>query len=326
MNALKEYINFEKNNINVFAKEVLSDYYDEELFNKLLNTYIDNRYYNLYGDENSSVEDTIFEHLKKRLTKLMEGVDEETKNKLTEMYVIFNYILCFDGVNVMNDKTLIRLLCDYRKDLFGISDTIFQESITKLINSVREKRDGFFQLFDTKDFGLTISSTSKDNIYDVEIDHNVEFPKLYSEFAINRVFNTDDINEDKLFVEYYLITKVIINNVKACVFNNNYMLELAPSLFENKERFAELLTIASDDCFKNQTTFKISYETYAKYANEIKNMIRDGYRFAIYIEDEEVEENDFILFNIFDLIIVNKNSKYCKQMEDNDKIIIVNDR
>ena len=37
MNALKEYINFEKNNINNFAKEVLSDYYDEDLFNKLLN-------------------------------------------------------------------------------------------------------------------------------------------------------------------------------------------------------------------------------------------------------------------------------------------------
>ena len=35
MNMLEKYIDFEKNSINQFAKEVLSDYYDEELFKKL---------------------------------------------------------------------------------------------------------------------------------------------------------------------------------------------------------------------------------------------------------------------------------------------------
>ena len=37
MNVLDKYIKFERNNINQFAKEVLSDYYDEEYFSKLLN-------------------------------------------------------------------------------------------------------------------------------------------------------------------------------------------------------------------------------------------------------------------------------------------------
>ena len=55
-------------------------------------------------------------------------------------------------------------------------------------------------------------------------------------------------------------------------------------------------------------------------------MIRDGYKFAIFVKDEDVDPDDFILFNIFEYIIVNKNSTYCKDMKENDKIIIVNDR
>lgn len=325
MNALKEYINFEKNNINVFAKEVLSDYYDEELFNKLLNTYIENRYYNFYGDKNCNLEDTIFDHLKKKLMKLIEGVDEETKNKISEMYVLFNYILCFDGVNNINDITLVKLLCDYRKSLFGINDAIFQKNITKLISSVNEKREKFFNFFNSEEFYLNEYSTSKEDVFDIEIRHNIEFPKLYSEYAIERVFNTLDINEDKLLVEYYLITKKIIENIKGCIFNRYYMLDLAPSLFEDKDKLYNLLSIAEDDCFKNQTIMKINYENYAKYTDIVKNMIRDGYKFAIFIDDD-INKDDFILFNIFDYIVVNKDSKYCKDMEDNDKIIIVNDR
>lgn len=326
MNALKEYINFEKNNINNFAKEVLSDYYDEDLFNKLLNTYIENRYYNFYNDSNYDIEDVIFEHLNKKLSKLIEGQDEETKNKIAEMFVLFNYILCFDGVKNINDKTLIRLLCDYRKNLFGITDTIFQGNITKLINNTQEKREKFLNFFNSNDFYLNKYSTSRDNIFDIEIRYSIEFPKLYSEYAIERVFNTDDIGEDKLLVEYYLVTKYILENIKNCDFSVNYMLDFSASLFENKEKLSELLTIAEDDCFKNQSIIKIDYGMYAKYANDIKNMIRDGFKFAIFIDDDEVEKDDFILFNIFDYIVVNKDSKYCKDMEDNDKIIIVNDR
>ena len=323
MNMLDEYIKFDKNNISLFAKEVLADYYDEEIFAKLLNTYIENRYYNFYSDIDLNLEENIFDHLSKTLEKLVEGVDLDTKSKINEMYLLFNYILCFDEVNIINDKTLVRLLCDYRRELFSMNDTIFQSNISKFIDSTRKKREKFFDYFHTDDFYIKKYMTSKENVIDIELNHKIKFPKLYSEYAIDRVFSTGDINEDRLFVEYYLITNVIIRDIRACIYDNYYLIEFATSLFDNKEKYEKLLNVASDDCFKNQTVMKITYNDYVKHNGNVKDMIRDGFKFAILISDDDVKEEDFLLLDIFEYIIVNKNSKYCNTSEKNDKIIII---
>ncbi len=323
MNMLDEYIKFEKNNISLFAKEVLADYYDEEIFAKLLNTYVENRYYNFYSDTDNNLEENIFDHLNKTLEKLVEGVDLDTKSKINEMYLLFNYILCFDEVNSINDKTLVRLLCDYRRELFSMNDTIFQNNISKFIDSTRKKREKFFDYFHTDDFYIKKYMTSKENVVDIELNHKIKFPKLYSEYAIDRVFTTGSINEDRLFVEYYLITNVIIKDIRACIYDNYYLIEFATSLFENKEKYEKLINIASDDCFKNQTVMKITYDDYAKHSGSVKDMIRDGFKFAISINDDDVKEDEFLLLDIFEYIIVNKNSKYCNTSEKNDKIIVI---
>ena len=206
-----------------------------------------------------------------------------------------------------------------------MSDSLFQEDITKLMTSVKKKRDKFLAYFNTKDFELERFTTSKENVIDIELKHNLKFPKIYSDYAIERVFTTEDIGEDRLFIEYYLMTNLIINDIKACMTNNNYLIEFTASLFEDKERLNKLLNIASDECFKNQAVLKISLDDYIKYGNNIKDMIRNGYKFAIDI-GKEVIDDDFVLFNIFEYIIVAKRSKYCKLAKENDKIIMINDR
>ena len=325
MNMLEEYINFEKNNILLFAKEVLSTLFDEEIFLKLLNSYIDNRYYNYYGNNETNIEENVFIHLKKVFDKLNEDLDEESKEKLTEMYMIFNYVLCFDEVNNLKDKTLIKLLCDYRKDLFGITDGIFQENITKFIINTKKKRSKFFDYFNTNEFYLEKYSTTKDYLIDVELKYSINFPRIYSEYAIDRVFNESDINEDKLFVEYYLLTRMIIKDIKACIFNRFYLIEFAVSLFEDKERLDKLLLVASNDLFKSQTIFKINYNDYVNYGSRIKDLIRDGYKFAIDIGEENIDD-DYILMSIFEYVIISNKSKYCNEIGENDKIIMINDR
>ena len=325
MNMLEKYIEFEKNNIALFAKEVLSDYYDEEIFAKLLAKYIEARYYNFYSEKDSKMEDTIFERLNKTVKKLLDESDEETKEKISEMYVLFNYVLCFDEVNIIKDNTLVRLLSDYRFGLFGLKDSIFEENMKRLISTTRLKRKKLFDYFHTDDFYLRKYTTSKDNVISVELNHKINFPKLYSDYAIDRVFHEGNINEDRMLVEYYLVTSLIIKDIKECIYDQYYLVEFATSLFDDKEKLAKTLEITSNDCFKNQTIFKISYADYVKYTNSIKDLIREGYKFSISIEDD-TPEDDFILFNIFEYIVVNNNSKYCATAEENDKILIINDK
>lgn len=324
MNMLEEYLKFEKNNITLFSKQVLStDFYEEETFNKLLNTYIENRYYNFYSDEDTPFEERIFNHLRKTVMKLSDGADEASKNRLVEMFTIFNYVLCLDGVKTITNKTLVKIVSEYHKNLYNLDDvTLFKEELSKLLKNIDDKRKKFFDYFKTEDFGIKKYGTTKDNLFDVELTHNLRFPKLYSEFAIDKVFNSGVIKEDKLLVEYYLLTSIIINDLRSCIFDRYYLIDFETSLFEDKARFEKLINIAKDDCFKGQTVFKIKYEDFAKYGNNVKDMIRDGYMFALKIDDN-IEKHDFVLFDIFSYIIVNNNSKYLK--EDNEKIISIYD-
>lgn len=322
MNMLEEFLNFEKNNITLFAKEILSDYYDENIFIPLLNVYVENRYYNYYSDNDLTFDENILEYLKKRFISLTEGFSEDNKDKAEENFSVFNFIMFFDGVYFLDEPAFINILEGYREKLFNIEDKVFKENITKFVHSTENKREKFYKMFESKDFYLEETPTNNDDVTDIVLRYNIEFPKIYSEYAIDRVFDSVVISEEKMFVEYQLITLKIIQDIKNCIFDRYYLIEFPTSLFENKEGLNALLSDFNNDCFKNQSVFKIKYEDYCKYGNSVKDMIKDGYLLAIELDDEE-EIEDLIIFEIFKYIIVDKDSKYCKNEALNDKLIIV---
>ncbi len=320
MNAINEYINFEKSNIILFAKEVLSEYYDEEMFEKLLTTYVESRYYNYNNFCKKTLSEDIFGELKKTLTRLVEGTDKDTKKKLKEMYVIFYYVMIFDGVIDVDEKKLVSLLCSYRLELFDLEDMIFKENMFKLLANVARKRKEFFSTFKCEDFEINRSSTSNINITDIVLRHRINFPKIYSEYAVDRVFNTGIINEDKTMVLYYLTSYYIMKDIKDCEFDDYYLLDFPCSLFENRDKLETLLEIVDNDIFRNQTIFKISYDDYGKYINNVKDMMREGYKFALIANDEELKDNNLVLTTIFEYIIVDKDSAH---LNESDKMIYI---
>ena len=322
MNMLEEYLKFEKNNITLFAKEILSEYFDENIFNPLLNAYVENRYYNYYNENDLTFDDNIMKRLEKEFLSLTEGLEKEVKMKAIENYSVFNFILYYDGVLNIEDSVFFSLLKKYRMKLFNMDDKLFQENISKFIFKTDKKREKFYTMFETKDFYLNETPTNKNNVIDIVLKYNIEFPKIYSDYAIDRVFESNTISEEKMFVEYQLITLKILKDIRACNFDVNYLIEFPSSLLENKDGLKSLLSSFCDDCFKNQSIFKIKYEDYCNHGNDIKEMIKDGYLLAIELEDEE-EIEDLIIFNIFKYIIVDKDSKYCTNEAINDKIIIV---
>jgi hypothetical protein len=239
-----------------------------------------------------------------------------------ENYLVFNFVLYFDGVSFVEDSIFFTLLKKYRMKLFNLDDKLFQENISKFIYNTNKKREKFYKLFETKDFYLCETATNIDNVKDIVLKYNIDFPKIYSDYAIDRVFDSNTISEEKMFVEYQLVTLNILKDIRSCIFDKNYLVEFPSSLLDNKDGLKSLLDGFSDDCFKNQSIFKIKYEDYCKYGNDIKDMIKDGYLFAIELDEEEDIE-DLIIFNIFKYIIVDKDSKYCNNKAIFDKIIMI---
>ncbi len=321
MNVLEEYIKFEKKNISTFAKEVLTEeYFDDELFEKLLNSYVSVRYYGFYIDHSKKLEESILEELKKATAKIAQGADEETKTKIKNMYLMFGYIMAYDGVLPENDKKLVSSLCNFRIKLFSICDMIFPENMNKLLSKTKKKRKGFYNFFKSNEFSLKRKTTSKDNVYRIIMKYKIKFPKLYSEYAIDRVFYSGTINEDRLQVMYYLVGNIIMKDINKCIYDNYYLIDFASSLFENKDKLEALIKIIDNDAFKSQSIFIVTYNDFAKYGTNIKDMIKEGYKFALNVGEEDIS-GDPLLFELFEYILVPQDSDYCNKKNVNDKII-----
>ncbi len=321
MNVLEEYIKFEKNNITSFVREVLTDeFFDEEIFNKYLESYVNVRYYGYYVDNTKELKDFICIELNKITSKLIDGESEEGLNKINAIAQVFNLIMVYDGVLEENEKKYISDICNYRIKLFGSCDMLFKENINKMILQTKKKRKDYFNFFKSDNFYINRKETSNEHVFKVVMKYKLDFPKLYSRYAIDRVFYNGTINEDRLPVLYYLVGNIIMKDINKCIYNNQYLIDFATSLFENKEKMESIMKVTESEAFKNQTVLMINYLDFAKYGNIIKDMIKEGYKFALVLEDEDIS-NDALIFELFEYILVPNGSSYCNRKSVNDKII-----
>ena len=321
MNVLEEYIKFEKNNITSFAREILTDeFFDEEIFNKYLEAYVYVRYYGYYVDNTKDLKDFICIELNKVTSKLIEGQNEEMLNKISSISQVFNLVMVYDGVLEEQEKKYISDICNYRIKLFGSCDMLFKEKINKQVLQTKKKRKDYFNFFKSDNFYVNKKETSNEHVYKIVMKYKIDFPKLYSRYAIDRVFYNGSINEDRLPVLYYLVGNIIMKDINKCIYNNQYLIDYATSLFENKEKNEFIMKIIESEAFKNQTVLMINYLDFAKYGNNVKDMIKAGYKFALVLEDEDIS-SEGLIYELFEYILVPKGSSYYNKNSTNDKII-----
>ena len=99
------------------------------------------------------------------------------------------------------------------------------------------EKELFLDKFDTDEFALQFeNSKGKDDVYFVSLEQKVKMPMQYSEAAIEKVYNEGIVAEDKLQVEYILLSVVIISDIVNGNFDDTYIAEFASSLFKKKQK------------------------------------------------------------------------------------------
>ena len=90
-NIVNEYIDFSRKAIKKYVKMILERYYDQDLFDDVINAYINTRYYDMYQNVDDRFKVNIVYYLKKALEKVKD--DDTYKNKARYMFHTFKYIL-----------------------------------------------------------------------------------------------------------------------------------------------------------------------------------------------------------------------------------------
>src|SRR5574344_174230 len=294
------YINFVKKNILTFYHILLNNKYETNLINPLVDKYIDIRYFNNTLSKEKDTIKLIDDELKPIVKNAI--INNPKKEELIKnIYVIFSYVLYFDDVAIYDNLTVLvnALLAD---DLISLTyNDDVKEQLTNFIIDVENKKEEFNRLFNTSLFTLNESRLRK-NLYEVSIDNHSKIPKIYSDYAINKAFNSGTVNEDKYYVLYSMLAYNILKSAIDLDFINNYIVELPITLYNKNKKIERILNIINNDLTKNRIYFKITFNNYINNKDLVNGFIKEGYKFALELDDNF--NNDLDSLVLFSYVLV----------------------
>lgn len=321
-NISKDYISFSKKNIITYAKMILEKQYQKEYFNTLLDTYICVRYYNYYEDIYKTLGPNINYYLKNKVIELIKEHPDKNKKTIENNYLVFKYILYLDNViELESPNELILDIVNFRKKelLIDNNDNFTKEFLT-LVKTNEKRKKHYLEELNNNIFNLNITKTNQKNTFLINLSYHITFPKIYSEYSINKVYNSGVINEDKIFITCHLVNKQILSNAIKGIYNQNYIVDFPLTIFDKNEKITRLLNTINEEIVKEHIILSIGYNNYLTHKEKILAYIKEGYKFAVELDETfDYKEKSKIWLDIFTYIIINTPSSYSF---DEEKIII----
>lgn len=336
-NLMDVYLSFTERKIKKYMKLIFNQYYDENIVNEYLRTYINARYYNIINiekparafylrilDELDYKEDTLMEKCEKEAESLSEK--QQRLKVISTVKEVFGYILFFDNVrNIENFKTIGSIKEIVAKALAVASEAYgfkvpkdAEDKIYKEIKSDLLSKDLFLDKFDTDEFMLNFENSElRDDLFFVELLYNVKMPMQYSSQAVAQVFSEGIIAEDKLQVEYLLLSIIVIRDIVNGSFKDTYIVEFAPTLFKKKQKLDSLLSIIDNQALQSEISLNIMYSDYIKNKKSVFEYTKKGFNFTITLDNSIQNIEDVEELKMFKIVIAQKNLVLYRDLKNN---------
>ena len=333
------YITFTEKKIKKYLKTLLEKQYDENLVNEYLKTYINARYYNIQNAEKPARAFylRILEELEYKEDILMKKCEEEAQNlnekqmQLNNIYnlkELFAYILFFDNVrNIENFKTIDNMKEIISKMVLTTNElfkTDISESVEKTLYEEVKKdmldKEIFLDKFDTDEFVLNFENSKKEDIYFTTLEQKVKMPMQYSDTAIEKVYHEGIIAEDKLQVEYILLSVIAIKDIVNGNFDDKYIAEFTTTLFKKKQKLDSILSILGNQALQDKISLNIMYSDYIKNQKKILEYTKKGYHFTITLDNQVKSIENVEELKMFQMVIVPQTLALYREIKQNKEI------
>lgn len=311
-NIIEKHILKTQKRFKKYCNLILKSKYDRVIAEELIQRYIDARYYNFEVDESIKVfYRRIFDAIKKRAAELIK--EEPSKKEVIDYTTdLFQYFFYFDFVrNNMEADLVINKIADMRAtrlNIKSVETADFIQGFAKLVEEDTLEVQENIDKYNSEDFDLEIkkiSSTNKE-FYRVKLIYNFEFPKIFSQEAIDEVYNTDIIGEDRLFVEYPMIVNTTLIDILNGVFNKYYIVDFSVDLLKKTKKLEQMLQILENQAAQDKIIFEIGFEDFKDNKTDVFKLIKRGFGFALKTNSDMpvFTLDELKILDIFDCIIV----------------------
>ena len=339
-NIMDTYLNFTEKKIRKYMKLILDGYYDEIVVNEYLRTYINARYYNIRNTEKPArafylriLDELEFKQniLIKRNEEEAENIEEKTVKLKTINTVkdVFGYILFFDNVrNVENFKNINSIKEIIKKIMQTVTTELevkmpkdFEETFYKEITSDMLQKEIFLDKFETDEFSLKFESSDiREDLYYTVLEHNIKMPIQYSYSAIEKVYTEGIVAEDKLQIEYILLSLVAMRDIINGNFKDSYIAEFTCTLFKKKQKLDSILSLIENQALQEKINLNIEYSDYIKNQKGVLECTKKGYNFVITLDNSIKSIEDVERLKMFKLVIAPKNLVLYKEIKSDNSL------
>lgn len=325
-NLMEQYIKITSNFIKNFTKMFFAEKYDEEISRQFIETYLEARIYNFGDDTQKFFYRKIYGSLIQKRKELEKEYPKLDESILENNLRIYQFILYMDEVRpILEFDEFVKTICEKRKTKFELNTAIrsLEGRVLKLIKGYQEQKREFFEKYETNEFILEIQKyTLIDNTYKVDINYNFKIPYIYSNKVINEVFNDGIVNEDKLIIEYVLLTLVCIRDVNKCNFSTKYLVNFAKTLYKKQSKLKQTLRVIDNPAIQDKIFLKIEYKDFEENKELIYSLMKEGYRFAVIIDDTfNITPQNLKMLSVFKYMLVPEDCINYDKIKDNEKKI-----
>ena len=315
INVMDEYSKITIRQLNEYMKSILGDKYRKFICDEFSDVYINIRYNGLITPKRGlTVRNKLFQELKKKEIELVKE-NPKYQRMIEYTYLFYDDCAFFDTAHKQSEiKDKVEEILDIRREFFG-EDKITKEdemkfrlNFTLMVQMNNEEKANFLKKFETKEFKLKFRNY-KDNLQKVLLSQNVKFPYIYSNEAINDVFNSGVTLEDKLLVEYYLLSAKVIKDIEQSDYRKEYVVDFPETLLDKETKLARLLNIINNSTMQDRITLELTYREFKMHREKIYDLVSQGFNFAMKVDEDNFEPNDAEIqtFSILKYIITNKN-------------------
>ena len=325
VNVMDEYVSYTGRCFHNYMKLIFDKKYDKNIASRYIDAYMAVRYSNYIDEANTKVA------LSKKISKSLDDVNKEllseidkTKEnmELVNSYRIFSsHFYNLDQLYLLeSQKKTVEKIAEERKKILDAPVGEFENEFLKILRDDIKKKKDFLQAFESNVFTLDTTELEP-NLYYAKLANDITFPDIYSDVAINKAAQRDSIAEDLTSIAFLQVSVKIANDLIACDFDNEYIVDLPKSYFQKKTKIKGLFNIIDNTFVQDRLRIAIDFATFQKYKVYVMEYMRSGFVFAIKLDesfDYSSENTEFL--ELFDRIIMSSDKYYYKDMKKSGKI------
>ena len=321
-NIMDEYIKFTEKCLLNYYKLIYETKFDKTIAMKYIDTYIYVRYDDYIDEESVKLNLTkkISHALDKIRRELLEECDEKSIGLINSYKNIAMHFYNIDQLYLLEaQKKTINDIVTERNTFLEIQDSKFATTFSNVLRADIKKKKDYLDSFESNVFKLDVTKYNKTD-FGLKLVNNIVFPDLYSEIAVKRAAEKDNVSEDMTAIGF-LQASMIINDLISSSFEKNYYIDLPGSFFDKKTKVARLFSVVDNVFIQDRLRFVISFSCFERYKSYVMDFMRQGFVFAIYLDGTFDYSSESIKFlELFNRIFIEKSKYYYKDMKNNGKI------